>query len=195
MALIYHFLALNVLIEIWYAVVQVASHSKNPRAHHGSQRKLSTALSSDLTSFIATNFSNDDVIYAERRKDPPAAVSPMSSPWLGNPWSNSILFGAAWWANRIAENLRADRAASGQWLSTRTIHFPDRHLIRRHHRHPVADNDQDSGSGCLAALQTPSSAADDHRCPHLQLLTGDRMPHRWSVGPCDHRLSLPYIVN
>jgi hypothetical protein len=72
-----HFLALNVLIEIWYVVVQVASHSKNPRAHHGSQRKLSTALSSDLTFFIATNFSNDDVVHEEERKDPPAAVSPI----------------------------------------------------------------------------------------------------------------------
>ena len=62
-------LALNVLIEIWYAVVQVASHSKNPRVHHGSQRKLSTALSSDLTSFIATNFSNDDFVHEEERKE------------------------------------------------------------------------------------------------------------------------------
>ena len=33
------------------------------------------------------------------------------------------LFGAAWRANRIAEDLGADRAASGQGLSTRTIHF------------------------------------------------------------------------
>jgi hypothetical protein len=131
--------------EIWYTVVQVASHSKNPRAHHGSQRKLPTALSSDLTSFIATNFSNDDVVHEEGRKDPPAAASPMSSPSLGNPRSDSILFGAAWRANRIAENLGADRAASGQGLSTRTFHFPDRYLHRHHHRYPVAGRGQ-SGS-------------------------------------------------
>jgi hypothetical protein len=74
----------------------------------------------------------------EGRKDLTVAVtSPMSSPSLGNPRSDSILFGAAWRANRIAENLRADRAASGQELSTRTIHFPDRYL-HHSHRYPVA---------------------------------------------------------
>jgi hypothetical protein len=102
-----------------------------------SQRKLSTALSSDLKFFIATNFSNDDVVHEEERKDPPAAVSPMSSPSLGNPRSDSILFGAAWRANRIAEDLGADRAASGQGLFTRTIPFPDRHL-HHHHRYLMA---------------------------------------------------------
>ena len=68
----------------------------------------------------------------ERRKDPPAAASPMSSPSLGNPRSDSISFGAAW----RAEDLGADRDASGQRLSTRTIHFPDRHLHHHHHRYP-----------------------------------------------------------
>ncbi len=33
----------------------------------------------------------------------------MSSPSLGNPRSDSILFGTAWWANQIAEDLGADR--------------------------------------------------------------------------------------
>jgi hypothetical protein len=36
--------------------------------------------------------------------DPPAAASPKSSPSLGNPRSDSILFGAAWRANRISED-------------------------------------------------------------------------------------------
>jgi hypothetical protein len=86
----------------------------------------------------------------------------MSSPSLGSPRSDSILFGAAWRANRIAEDLGADRAASGQGLSTRTVHCPDRYLHRHHHHHryPVAGRvNQDRHGGYRTAFRTLPSIA------------------------------------
>ena len=66
----------------------------------------------------------------------------------------------------------------------RSLSVSDPSQLPSPHRHPAADNDQDSGrgSGYLAVLQTPSSSvAVNHRFLHLQLLSGDRILHRWSV--------------